>query len=219
MWDALQFTWNCPCRQSMTLKISVRILYFWNRPWVNIYWFLCQYLTSGVIWGLYVRLRDIPGATRPFLVDITSSRVVFSANLVPGVPCDNSKMCVRAWSLVMRLLSQTGFWRQMPLVTLANGIIWCLRRISSPRVSELVKNWSLWTEKCPRPWWRHFLLCDLGFTDFLLNQYMVMYVCMLSKFRQTVCRSNLSVKYTYLDHDTIWSPNFEDFRGFELILM
>ena len=109
MWDALQFTWNCPCRQSMTLKISVRILYFWNRPWVNIYWFLCQYLTSGVIWGLYVRLRDIPDATRPFLVDITSSRVVFSANLVPRGPWDNSEMCVRARSLVMRLLTQTGF--------------------------------------------------------------------------------------------------------------
>ena len=162
-------SWDCPCRQSPTVKISSQILHFWKRPWVNIYWFFCQYLTPGVIWGLYVRLRDTPDATRPFLVDITSSRVVFSANLVPRVPWDNSEMCVLARSLVMRLLSQTGFWRQIPLVTLANGLIWRLRRRSSPRVPELVKNWSLWTEKCPRPWWRHFLLCDLGFYGCVLK--------------------------------------------------
>ena len=109
MWDTFQLTWNCPCRQSMTPKTSVQILYFWKRPWVNIYWFLCQYLTSGVIWGLYVCLRDTPDATRPFLVDITPSRVVVSAIFVPRGVCDNSEMCIRARSLVMRLLTQTGF--------------------------------------------------------------------------------------------------------------
>ena len=102
-------SWACPCRQSTTVKISSQILHFWKRPWVNIYWFFCQYLTPEVIWGLYVRLRDIPDATRPFLVDITPSRVVFSAILVPRGPWDNSEMCVHSRSLVKRLLSQTGF--------------------------------------------------------------------------------------------------------------
>ena len=109
VWDTFQFAWDCPCRQSMTPKTSVQILYFWKRPWVNIYWFLRQYLTSGVIWGLYVCIRDTPDATRPFLVDISPSRAVFRAILVPRVPCDNSDMCVRARSLVTRLLTQTGF--------------------------------------------------------------------------------------------------------------
>ena len=71
-----------------------------NDPDVNIYWFLRQYLTPGAIWGLYVRLGDTPEATRSFLVDITPSRAVFSAILVPRGVCDNSKMCVRARSLV-----------------------------------------------------------------------------------------------------------------------
>ena len=97
------------CRQSMTPKISVRISYFWKWPWSNIYWFFCQYLTSGVIWGLYECQRNTPDATRSFLVDITASRVVFSAILVPRDPCDNSEMCVHARSLVTRLLSQTDF--------------------------------------------------------------------------------------------------------------
>ena len=109
MWDTFQFTRGCPWWQSATLKISVWILYFWKRPRVNIYWFLCQYLTSGAIWGLYVCLRDTLDATRPFLVDITPSRAVFSANLVPRDPWDNSEMCVRARSLVMRLLTETDF--------------------------------------------------------------------------------------------------------------
>ena len=50
------------------------------------------------------------------------------------------------------------FWRRMSLVALENGLMWCLRRRSSPRASESVKNWSLWTKKCPRPWWWYFLL-------------------------------------------------------------
>ena len=153
MWNTFQFTWNCPCRQSWTPNISVQMMYFWKRSWVNIYWFLGQYLASGVVWGLYVHLRDILDAIRPFLVDITSSRVVFSAILVPRDPCDNSEMFIHTRSLVTRLLSQIRFWGRMPLVTLANEPIRCLRRGSSPLVPELVKNWSLWTEKHPRPWW------------------------------------------------------------------
>ena len=69
----------------------------------------CQYLTSGVIRGLYECQRITPDATRSFLVDITASRVVFSATLVPRDPCDNSEMCVHTRSLVTRLLIQTGF--------------------------------------------------------------------------------------------------------------
>ena len=154
---------TCPCRQSMTVKMSSQILDFWKRPGVNIYGFFCQYLTSGVIWGLYVHVRDTPDATRPFLVDITPSRVVFSAILVPRDVCDNSNMCVRAGSLVRRLLSQTSVWRRMSLVTLANGLIRCPGRVLSPRASESVKNWSLWTKKRPRPWWWNIQLRDSGF--------------------------------------------------------
>ena len=80
-----------------------------NDPDVNIYWFLRQYLTPGAIWGLYVRLGDTPDATRSFLVDITPSRVICRAILVHRGPWDNSEMCVRARSLVTRLLTQTGF--------------------------------------------------------------------------------------------------------------
>ena len=156
-------SWDCPCWQSMTLEISSQILHFWKRPWANIYWFFCQYLGPGVILGLYVRVRDTSDATRPFLVDITPSRVVFSAILVPRDVCDISKMCVRSRSLVRRLLSQTSVWRRMSLVTLGNEPIWCLRRGSSLWESESVKNWSLWTKKRPRPWWWNILLCDSGF--------------------------------------------------------
>ena len=97
------------------------------------------------------------------------ARVVFSAILVPSDVCDNSKICGHARYLSTRPLSQTVVWRRMPLVTLANGLIRCLRRRSSPLVSKLVKNWSLWTEKCPRPWWWHFLLCDFGFYEFVFK--------------------------------------------------
>ena len=109
MWDTFHFTGNCPCRQLMTPTTSVQIVCFWKRPWVNIYRFFCQYLTPGVIWGLYVHLRDTPDATRPFLVDITPSRVVFIVILAPGDPWDNSEMCVHSRSLFTRLLTQTGF--------------------------------------------------------------------------------------------------------------
>ena len=68
----------------------------------------CQYLGPGVILGLYVHARNTSDATRPFIVDTTPSRAVFSAFLVPRDVCDNSKMCVRARSLVRRLLSQTS---------------------------------------------------------------------------------------------------------------
>ena len=162
MWDTFHFTGNCPCRQLMTPTTSVQILYFWKRPWVNIYRFFCQYLTPGVIWGLYVHLRDTPGATRSFLVDITSSRVVFSAISVPRDPCDNSEMCVRARSLVMRLLSQTCFltsdvtcdpWKWTNTV--------CETGIKSSCVGIGQKTVSV-KQKRPRPWWSNILLCDSG---------------------------------------------------------
>ena len=109
VWGTFRFTWDCPCRKSMTPKISVQILYFWKRPRVRIYWFLRQYLTSGVIWGLYVCLRDTPGATRLFLVDIAPSRAVFSAILVPRVPWDNSEMCVSRVVSCQETLTSDGF--------------------------------------------------------------------------------------------------------------
>ena len=60
--------------------------------------------------GYYVHIQDIPDATRPFLVDITPSRVVFGVVLVPRDLCDNSETSVRVWSLVTRFLTQNGFW-------------------------------------------------------------------------------------------------------------
>ena len=109
MWDSFQFTWDCPWWQSMVLKISTEILNFYRHPWVKIYRFLCQYLAPGGHIGLYVHLRDTADATRPFLVVITPSRVIFRAILVPRDPWDNSEMIVHAWSLVTRLLTQMGF--------------------------------------------------------------------------------------------------------------
>ena len=106
---AFQFTGTVHVDSRWHTENLSQILHFWKRPWVKIYWFFCQYLTPGVIWGLYVHLRDTPDATRPFLVDITPSRVVFSAILVPRDPCDNSEMCIRTRSLVTRLLSQIRF--------------------------------------------------------------------------------------------------------------
>ena len=103
---------------------------------------LCSY--TGHSW------RNEPIA---FLVNNTSSRVVLDSILVARDPCDNSETSVRARSLVTRLLTQTAFWHRIPLMTLENGPIRCLRRVSSPHVSESVKNWSLWTEKRPWPWW------------------------------------------------------------------
>ena len=109
MWDTLQFTRDCSWQQSMTPKISTEILNFCRHCWVKIYWFLCQYLAPGDHIGLYVHLRDTADATRPFLSRITPSRAVFKTILVPRDPWDNSEMIVHAWSLVTRLLTQTGF--------------------------------------------------------------------------------------------------------------
>ena len=104
-----------------------------------------------VKWGLYEHLRNTADAMRTFLSRITPSRAVFRAILVHRDPWDNSEMIVRAWSLVTRLLAQTGFfWLRMSLSSLKNELIRCLRRESSPRASESAKNWSLWTEKCTR---------------------------------------------------------------------
>ena len=49
------------------------LLESWKRPWVNIHWFHCQYLTSGFIWRLYVLPQDTTDATHPLLIDIVSS--------------------------------------------------------------------------------------------------------------------------------------------------
>ena len=158
MWDTFQFTWDCPWRQSVTPKISVWILCFCKRPRVNIYWFLCQYLTSGVIWGLYVRLRVSPDATRPFLVDIAPSRVVFIVILAPGDPWDNSEMCVHSRSLFTRLLTQTGF-----LTSDVTCGPWKWTNVVSeteiePSCVGIGQKLIFVDQNHPRPWWRHLSL-------------------------------------------------------------
>ena len=84
----------------------------------------------------------------------------------------------------------------MSLMTLANGLIRCLRRGSSPRVSESVKNWSLWTEKCPRPWWWHFLLLWLRFLRIFPKTSTWIY---WRNFRSNGLSVKRSVKHAYLD--------------------
>ena len=93
----------------MTPKISTEILNFCRHPWVKIFRFLRQYLAYGGHIGLYVCLRDTADAMRSFLSRVSPSRAVFRAILVPRDPWDNSEIIVRAWSLVTRLLTQTGF--------------------------------------------------------------------------------------------------------------
>ena len=51
----------------------------------------------------------ITGTPHAFIADITPYMAVLRAILVPGDPFDNSEMNVRAWSLIMKLLTQTGF--------------------------------------------------------------------------------------------------------------
>ena len=147
--------WHRKSQQKSWISVDTPKSTFINFS-VNI-WFLGSYEISMV---MVIYRANTPDATRPFLVDITPSRVVFSAILVPRDVCDNSKMCVRARSLVRRLLSQTSVWRRMSLVTLENELMRCG---PSPRTSESVKNWSLWTKKRPRPSWWNILLCDSGF--------------------------------------------------------
>ena len=67
-----------------------------------------QYLTPGVIWGLYTHAQDTSGPTRPFLVDFTPSRVVFGSILGPTDVCDNRQpknVCSRAVSSEKTLVS------------------------------------------------------------------------------------------------------------------
>ena len=50
--------------------------------------------------------------------------------------------------------------------------------------------------------------------DLYKNRYMDI---MLSKFQSNGLSPKLSVKYTYFDHYTVWSSNFEDFQQIDLI--
>ena len=126
-------------------------------------------------------------------------------------------MFVHARSLVRRLLTHTGFWRRISLMTLANGLTQCLRRKSSPRVSESVQNWSLWTEKCPRPWWWHFLLCDLGFYGSFLKPThgYIEGISVKRSVRQSVSQTRLLRPlhhlFTYFWGFTVEGPHFELF--------
>ena len=176
MWDTFQFTWDCLCWQSMTSKISTEILNFCRHPWVNIYQILCQYLTAGDIWELYGHLRDTSDATRPFLVDITSSRAIFRAILVPRDPLRQLRNdCSRVvsshetvdsdgffdsgchlWALKM---NQYGLWD-------GDRALVCRNR---PKIDLCGP------KSVHDPWWWHFLIRDLGFSRFFYNRYMDMY--------------------------------------------
>ena len=128
-----------------------------------IWTFLGQYLSSGVKWGLYERIRTTPRPTRCKLGDITASRALFRVIFIPRDPCDNSESSVRARSFVTTHLTETVFWHRMTHRTLANALIQCLRWKTSPRTSESDKYWPLWTEKCSR----HVdVISDLVILDF-----------------------------------------------------
>ena len=88
----------------------------------------------------YDHIRDIPDAMNPFLVDIASSRVVFSSIFVPRDPCDNSEVSVLSRSFFTTHLIETFFCHRMTQKTLGNGRIQCQRRKTSPRTSESDKN-------------------------------------------------------------------------------
>lgn len=123
-----QLTWNCPCRQSMTPKISVQILYFWKRYpiWGTESTFVdcSQYLATGSYEDSMFTSRT-PRAQHAhfaFLVEIIQNTPSIHSRigpflelrtiLVPRDPYDNSEMSVRARSLqtvITGLLTQTGF--------------------------------------------------------------------------------------------------------------
>ena len=158
----------------MTPKISTEILNFCRHPWVKIYRFLCQYLEPGGHIGLYVHLRDTADAIHPFISRNAPSRVDFRTILVPRDPLRQLRNdCSCVISDHETVDSDGLFWLRMPFMTLENELIRCPRRGSSPRVSKSVKNWSLWTEKCPRPWWWHLLFRHLGFSRFFFKGLMV----------------------------------------------
>ena len=111
VWDTLQFAWTCPFYSRWQWKSQVKSY----EPESTFIDFLSIFDACGhvyVIRGLYVHVRDTPDAKRS--LSVTSSRVVLSAILAririeAPVTCGNSEMCVRARSLVMELLTQTGF--------------------------------------------------------------------------------------------------------------
>ena len=162
MWDTFQFTWDRPCHMSTvtdTENLSTNPVVL-KRSWLDIYWLFCQYLAPGIIWGLCVHLLQYTTDCGHNTVIISSQyyplycRIVRSATLVTGDPCDNSKIWVRAISTSQKTLESWIRWvltSHVPrsIVILANGVMRCLRRQSNPRVSKLVKNWSVWTKKTP----------------------------------------------------------------------
>ena len=141
--------------QNLTFGFFYQITHFWKRPWVNIYW------SSVNIWLLRsyicVHVRDTPDVFHPFLALFQS--------LETSVTTKKCVFCVHTRSLVRRLLSQTSVWRRMSVVTVSNGLIRCLGRGSSPRVSESVKMGPCGPKFVHdhRPWWWSILLCDSGF--------------------------------------------------------
>ena len=115
------------------------------------------------LWALYEHLQVTPRPIRSKLGDITASRDLFRVIFVPRVPCDNSEVSVRARSFVTTHLVETVFWHRMTQKTLENGWIQCRRWKTSPRTPESVKNWPLWTERCP---WPDEVISYLAILDF-----------------------------------------------------
>ena len=153
----------------MTPKISTEILNYYDTPESRFIDISVNIWRTGVKWGLYVHLRDTADAMRPFISRNAPSRVDFRTILVPRDPLRQLRNdCSCVISDHETVDSDGLFWLRMPFMTLENELIRCLRQGSSPRVSESDKNGSLWTVKCTRSWWWHFLLRDLGFLRFVL---------------------------------------------------
>ena len=101
--------WPQPWWQSMTPKISTEILYFCKHPWVNILWFLCQYLAYGGHMRTLCLPTGHPGRNAPISKPYCALQSRFWLYLSTQRPLQHSETSVRARSLVVKHLTQTGF--------------------------------------------------------------------------------------------------------------
>ena len=143
-----------------------------------------------------MHLEDTTRATRPFLVDITPSRVVFSAILAPRGLCDNSKMCVRARSLVRRLLTQTRFLTSDVTYDPCKWTNTVSETGIEPSCVGIGQKLTSVDQKASTTMEMAFPTLRLRIYGFLLNQYMVMSVCCRNFVKRSVgqtCPSNTPI--------------------------
>ena len=120
-----------------------KMLSFLKIFWGEIWRYLGQYLEFRHVWGLYTRLLDLTRAMRRKLVLFLTYKDLFVGIFVRRVPWNTSIRLYRARYSDTIHPVEMGFWGKILLVIFVNGLIRCLRRVSSPRLSKLIKNWSL----------------------------------------------------------------------------